>query len=167
MIPFLPREAKHQRFRPRAVDQRALLLLDRQLAFLRCVDRQRCARLDVGRGLAWAARQRITTQGAALLVGVRHLRPPHIRGSGVDRPVIVGHQPPVLPRLLHPAAGEAGMGRVLAFAHAFHAADSPIKLMISLVIQLIRGRVRATLIARKRCNSLKDATAMTTPRRRE
>jgi hypothetical protein len=36
--------------------------------------------------------------------------------------------------LLHRAAGQAGMGRVLAFAHALHGADDPIKAMISLGI---------------------------------
>jgi len=38
---------------------------------------------------------------------------------------------------------------------------NPIKVMILLGIELIRGRDRANLIARKRCNSAKDATAMT------
>ena len=56
------------------------------------------------------------------------------------------------------------MGCILSFAHAFHGWDSPIKLMISLYIQLIEARGRASLIARKRFNSPKDATAMTTRR---
>ena len=61
-IPFLPRQAKHQRFRPRAVDQRALLLLDRQLPFLRRIDRQRRAGLDVRRRVTGAAGKPIPTK---------------------------------------------------------------------------------------------------------
>lgn len=80
---------------------------------MRRIDRQRGARLDIGRGLARTAGEGVTAKRPALLVRVGHLRPSQIRGRGIDRTVVVNDQPAVLARLLHPAAGEAGMGRVL------------------------------------------------------
>ena len=97
--------------------------------FLRRVNRQRRAGLDIRCRVARTAGQPIATKRPAFLVGVRHFCPPHVRGRGVDRPVVMDHQPPVLPSLLDPAAGQAGMRRVLAFAHAFHGAVNPIKIL--------------------------------------
>ena len=61
-IPVLPREPEDEGLRLRAVDQRALLHLDSQLAFLGRVNRQRCAGLDIRRRVTRAAGKPITTK---------------------------------------------------------------------------------------------------------
>ena len=69
-----------------------------------------------------AARHAVAAQASALLVRVGRLCPPRIRGGCVDRSVVVNDQALVLARLLHPAAGEPGTGRILPLAHALHGA---------------------------------------------
>ncbi len=65
---------------PRPVDQHALLLLDRQLAFLRLIDRQRGAGFQVAvRPAAAAGRQgSVSAKRAALLIGIGHFHPAHV-----------------------------------------------------------------------------------------
>lgn len=48
-VALLPRQAKNQCLGARPINQRALLLLDRQLTFLRLVDGQRGKGLQIGR----------------------------------------------------------------------------------------------------------------------
>lgn len=55
-------ETDRDLLRLRAVDQRALLHLDSQLAFLGRVNRQRCAGLDIRRRVTRAAGKPITTK---------------------------------------------------------------------------------------------------------
>ena len=66
---------------PRPVDQHALLLLDRQLAFLRLIDRQRGAGFQVAVRPAAAAAGRqgsVSAKRAALLIGIGHFHPAHV-----------------------------------------------------------------------------------------
>ena len=53
-ITLLPRQAEHERFGARAIDQRALLFLDRQLAFLCLINRQSGSGLEIAVGPAIA-----------------------------------------------------------------------------------------------------------------
>ena len=65
---------------PRPVDQHALLLLDRQLAFLRLIDRQCGAGFEIAVRPATATgwQGSIATKRAALLIGIGHFHPAHV-----------------------------------------------------------------------------------------
>ena len=64
------------RFRAGAIHQRALALLDRQLFFLRLINRQRRAGFEIGRTVCWPHKPAVAaaaTCAAPLLVRIRHL----------------------------------------------------------------------------------------------
>ena len=82
---FLPRQAEHQRLGAHPVDQQALLLLDRQLTFLRLINRQGSPGLQVRRTVGWARKATVAaTRATALLVRVRHVRTTYIGRSRID-----------------------------------------------------------------------------------
>ena len=69
-IAFLTRQAEHQRLGARPVDQQALLLLDRQLTFLRLVDCQGSPGLQIGGTVSRAGKPAIATRAAARLIWI-------------------------------------------------------------------------------------------------
>ena len=148
-VALLQRKAKHQRFRPGAIHQRAFFLLDRQLAFLRLIDRQCGAGLEVGRAVCRALKSAVATRTAPLLVGIGHLGAACIGGGGVDRTIAVDHQPTGFARLLDGAARQAGMGGIGAFRQTFHDDWDTLNILVINVfidlIQLIIRRDRAIL----------------------